>query len=781
MTIPTSGGSPIIRPQQYQTLPTTVISHAEQHDRCLQDSELKTLGGFFESGTKRLQVVETLNQHADEIVSAGADRIFFGGLPMAFLERPPNRQNLPGYNVLLRDLGDRPKERLKVQSSTFNNPLQDVWRFLKVQLTEGRAPLPDGFRPINISRYGPVRMKRSMRDLGWFLRYVTYAIVAGDSSIIATNVRGLRGVIPEDVTEATVVAIQDMLWKALSYFQNDLEATAIVQEPFDVLLTEYIVEKPQNRLRQGVSSDHQGLELPESYGLSATNRPKFVMKPGLPATEQEAVIKAAYRQIFERDVTREYGLSLTDLESKFKSGQFSTKEFVRQMGKSRLYRKLCYEPFVISRVIELAVRHFLGRGVSSIEEFQTHFDTISQKGFPALVDSLVDSVEYSDYFGEETVPYLRGLGQEAQECRNWGAQIELFKHSAVTHKVPQFITLFSTYQPTFHNQHFYGAGNDPLEIQFGTIFPEQNWKHHDRPAAFNKDHQRILIGYRTENGNGNGNGHSETWGKAPGLDSQPVVKLHHTNGKHGGKNGKNSEQGASVDLLNNSPDLFIQKAYRQIFGRDIYPEQRNVTAEIKLKSGEITVREFVRQVAKSRSFRQLYWETLYVTKAIEVIHRRLLGRPTTGRQEMNRYYDLCARKGFYALIDELIDCTEYRQAFGDETVPFERYVTPRGFEMRFHRGEAARLHDRQGNPLIGERVFHGTWVKPTWQKARASIQGDRPEFRGTQKLLSTTKLDQRRLEPNKHSEDRDQSNTQEPSEVTSEATEFQPELNPVES
>ncbi len=35
-------------------------------------------------------------------------------------------------------------------------------------------------------------MRKSVRDLGWFLRYVGYALVAGDPSILAVNTRGLR-------------------------------------------------------------------------------------------------------------------------------------------------------------------------------------------------------------------------------------------------------------------------------------------------------------------------------------------------------------------------------------------------------------------------------------------------------------------------------------------------------------------------------------------------------------------------------------------------------------
>jgi phycobilisome core-membrane linker protein len=91
------------------------------------------------------------------------------------------------------------------------------------------------------------------------------------------------------------------------------------------------------------------------------------------------------------------------------------------------------------------------------------------------------------------VPYLRGLGQEAQECRNWGPQFELFNYSAPFRKKPQFITLFAAYEQPLPDQHPYGSGNDPLEIQFGAIFPKETRNVSATPAFFNKDTRRILI------------------------------------------------------------------------------------------------------------------------------------------------------------------------------------------------------------------------------------------------------------------------------------------------
>jgi len=144
----------------------------------------------------------------------------------------------------------------------------------------------------------------------------------------------------------------------------------------------------------------------------------------------------------------------------------------------------------------------------------------------------------------------------------------------------------------------------------------------------------------------------------------------------------------------------------QVFGRDVYDGQRLKVSEIKLENGDITVREFIRQLAKSNIFRQMYWTSLYVMKSVEYIHRRLLGRPTYGRQETNKYFDICSKKGFYALVDEIIDSLEYNEAFGEDTIPYERYLTPAGVAMRSLRvgsiGETATKPIKEETPRFVE-------------------------------------------------------------------------------
>ena len=675
MSLKASGGSSLARPQLYQTVPVSAITQAEQQDRFLDKPELNELIAYFQSGSKRLDIAQTLTRNSDLIVSRAANRIFTGGSPMAYLEKPPVEElALVGAGKVTNV-----QEGMKLGTVTYAESGSGGGSGLLGGLKgifASSGPIPPGFRPINVSRYGPSNMQKSLRDLSWFLRYITYAIVAGDTSILIVNTRGLREVLENACSiDATIVALQEMRSASIEYFQRDKDAATLISDYFNILLGELKAPTPSNKLRQRPSSDQQGLSLPQSYYNAAEKRQKFVMKTGLSESEKSSIIKAAYRQIFERDITRAYSQSISDLESKVKNGDISMKEFVRRLGKSPLYRKQFFEPFINSRALELAFRHFLGRGPSSREEVQKYFSIVSSGGLAALIDALVDSQEYSDYFGEETVPYLRGLGAEAQECRNWGMQIDLFNYSAPFRKVPQFITTFAKYDRPLPDQHVYGSGNDPLEIQFGAIFPKETREPSSSPAPFGKDTKRILIhrGPATNNQNSNPGAR----GEFPGTLGPKVFRL---NNELPG-----SSNGVSVKFGESSTQRVILAAYRQVFGRMPYEGQRLSVAEIKLENGDITLREFIKTLAKSEAFRKIYWTPLYVVKAIEYIHRRLLGRPTYGRQEMNQYFDLCSKKGFYALIDALIDSPEYTEAFGEDTVPYERYLTPQGMQLRMVR------------------------------------------------------------------------------------------------
>ena len=438
------------------------------------------------------------------------------------------------------------------------------------------------------------------------------------------------------------------------------------------------------------------------------------MKPNTSAGEKQAVIKAAYRQVFECDIKRTYSMAFPRLESQVSGGNISVKEFIRSLGKTRLYRRLFYEPYNISRAIELAFRHFLGRGISSMEEFQDYFELISRRGLAALIDTLIDSVEYADYFGEETVPYLRGLGQEAQECRNWGAQLNLFKHSAVVRKVPQFVTMFGNYQQPLHNQHPYGVGNDLLETQFGKVFPSETHNPYAQPASFGKDNRRLLI-------------HSDLSDRsvANNFVSEVALKFDRSDNQYRQNN---------VNLLHHSTEAVIRGAYRQVWGQEPYSGQNLSVAETKLKNGELSVREFVRQLAKSHWFRNYYWDKLYITKAIAAIHRRILGRPTYGREEMNRYYDLCSQQGFYALVDRLLDSDEYLETFGEDTVPYERYLTPQGWAKR---SLSQKVNWTQAQ--LDRQQSAGEVVAQKIRADRARISATRPDNRdASDKSMSVT-------------------------------------------
>nr|YP_009968272.1 phycytochrome bilisome linker polypeptide [Cyanidiococcus yangmingshanensis]QMX77373.1 phycytochrome bilisome linker polypeptide [Cyanidiococcus yangmingshanensis] len=633
MSVRRSSGSSFVSPKLYQTASLSVISSAEKQDRFPSLGELDQLITYLRSGEKRLEIATKLSLNANTIVSAAADRIFVGGSALSFLERPQAAVTLTPEQASATSV-----QPTQVRSSFWRN-----WFSAGVEA---------GFRPINVVRYGVSNMRKSLRDLDWFLRYVTYAIIAGDPSILEVNTRGLRELIDQACNSAAaLVALKEMRRISVSLFLTDKEASNLVQTYFDTLINAFAAPAKADLIRRRSAVDAQGLKLPWIYRNNIA--PRYVMKPNLSTEERKQVIRACYRQVFERDITFAYGLSQKELESKALQQQLSIKEFIRALGKSDLYRRQFYQPFVNSRVVDLAFRHFLGRAPSSLKEWNQYFAVVSTRGLNGLVDALIDSKEYTDYFGEETVPYLRQLGEEAQECRNWGAQIDLYNYSAPFRQVPQFVTLYKDYEEPLPQQHVYGRLNDPLPIRFGAIFAQETMS---RPVHMGRDVRRILI-YQ-------GAGINNQIGTTKPCELASALPIDRV------------EADAPIERK-------IQAAYVRVFGRDVYQEQKQwlKPLENELRRKAMTMREFVRQLAKSDEFRNLYWSRFYVCKAIEYIHIRLLGRPTYGRREINEYFDIASKRGFYALIDSMIDSEEYVRNFGEDMVPYERYRTKGAMTM----------------------------------------------------------------------------------------------------
>ena len=456
------------------------------------------------------------------------------------------------------------------------------------------------------------------------------------------------------------------------------EARRLAIECFDVLLKELAVATPSTRQKLG-SSVRQGLQLPAIYALAAETAQRFEMRPGLSGAEKAEIVRAAYRQVFERDIAKGYSQTPCEVEaSQLVQGKLSMREFIRALGKSKEYRTQFYGPFVNSRVVELAYRHFLGRGISSLEEFRKAFSIVSNQGLSGLIDVLINGAEYAQTFGEETVPYLRDLGEEAQESAGWGSNRRLFRFSAPFESAPQYVTLYASYRQPLGDQHVYGGGNDPIGNQYGAVFPSSTASVSTRPAPFGYDTRRLLVS--------NGLAQPGQMGSPQFRSSRPrklgptVLRLQQI--ATGGNSLPRRGGQPSIRGTESSTQAVIKAVYVQVLGNTGYSGERVESAENRLENGDINLREFIRQVACSNPFRRRYWEGLYITKAIEVMHRRLLGRPTFGRWEIDAMFDTAARKGFYGVVDALISSKEFSDCFGDDTVPYERFITPNDLTVR---------------------------------------------------------------------------------------------------
>lgn len=120
-------------------------------------------------------------------------------------------------------------------------------------------------------------------------------------------------------------------------------------------------------------------------------------------------------------------------------------------------------------------------------------------------------------------------------------------------------------------------------------------------------------------------------------------------------------------------DALIMAAYRQIGNeQQMLDSYRQKTLESQLRSQQITVKQFIRGLVLSDSFRQLVYESNNNYRFVQICIQRVLGRNVYSDREKIAWSIVLATKGLTGFIDELLNSEEYLSNFGENTVPYQR-------------------------------------------------------------------------------------------------------------
>ena len=141
-----------------------------------------------------------------------------------------------------------------------------------------------------------------------------------------------------------------------------------------------------------------------------------------------------------------------------------------------------------------------------------------------------------------------------------------------------------------------------------------------------------------------------------------------------------SEEGSraySIEIADDRDnfDTVVESGYRQIFFH-AFQTDRDVNLESQLKDGQITVRDFIRGLVLSDTFKRTFYGFNSNYKVVRHLCERILGRKVNGKGEELSWSIVIATKGLEGLVDVLLDSPEYLDAFGYDTVPLPTQSRP---------------------------------------------------------------------------------------------------------
>nr|YP_009391405.1 phycobilisome rod-core linker polypeptide [Platysiphonia delicata]ARW59549.1 phycobilisome rod-core linker polypeptide [Platysiphonia delicata] len=141
--------------------------------------------------------------------------------------------------------------------------------------------------------------------------------------------------------------------------------------------------------------------------LSGEEQPKIYSTENLPnALEMDEIIWASYRQVFSEHQIL-FNTRQLFMESQLRFNQISIKNFIKGLILSESFRLLNYDVNNNYRFVEMCIQRILGRDVYNQREKLAFSVIVGEKGIESFIDILLNSDEYIDNFGDNTVPYQR--------------------------------------------------------------------------------------------------------------------------------------------------------------------------------------------------------------------------------------------------------------------------------------------------------------------------------------------------------------------------------------
>lgn len=120
-------------------------------------------------------------------------------------------------------------------------------------------------------------------------------------------------------------------------------------------------------------------------------------------------------------------------------------------------------------------------------------------------------------------------------------------------------------------------------------------------------------------------------------------------------------------------DEIIWAAYRQVFSEhQILKSNIEECLESQLRFNQIKVRDLIKGLLLSDSFRKLNYDVNNNYRFAEMCVQRVLGRDIYNEREKYAFSVIIGSKGLESFIDLLLNSDEYMQNFGDSTVPYQR-------------------------------------------------------------------------------------------------------------